>query len=258
MQEITSHPQGTFSWADLSTTDQDGARSFYTELFGWQAQEFPMGEGMTYTMLFLDGKAVGALSQIGPEFQEQGMTSHWNTYVTVDNVDEMTRKADKLGATVIEQPFDVFDQGRMSLIQDPSGGMLALWQPINNIGAGILHVPGAMTWNELLTRDEGAAQAFFSDLFGWRGERQENGYVLLFDGDRQAGGMMPIDEEWGDAPSNWMVYFAVDDVDEKARRAEELGGQVLNGPFDLPTGGRMAVIQDPQGAVFSVMRAMGQ
>jgi len=70
--------------------------------------------------------------------------------------------------------------------------------------------------------------------------------------------MMPIDEEWGDAPSNWMVYFAVDDVDEKARRAEELGGQVLNGPFDLPTGGRMAVIQDPQGAVFSVMRAMGQ
>lgn len=258
MQEITSHPQGTFSWADLSTTDQDGARSFYTELFGWQAQEFPMGEGMTYTMLFLDGKAVGALSQIGPEFQEQGMTSHWNTYVTVDNVDEMTRKAGELGATVIEQPFDVFDQGRMSLIQDPSGGMLALWQPINNIGAGILHVPGAMTWNELLTRDAEAAQAFFSDLFGWRGERQENGYVLLFDGDRQAGGMMPIDEEWGDAPSNWMVYFAVDDVDEKARRAEELGGQVLNGPFDLPTGGRMAVIQDPQGAVFSVMRAMGQ
>jgi predicted enzyme related to lactoylglutathione lyase len=253
MQEITSHPQGSFSWADLSTTDQDGARSFYTELFGWQAQEFPMGEGMTYTMLFLDGKAVGALSQIGPEFQEQGMQSHWNTYVTVDNADEMTQKAEELGATVIEQPFDVFDQGRMSLIQDPTGAMLALWQPVTNIGAGVLRTPGAMTWNELNTRDAEKAQAFFSELFGWRAEQQENGYVLLFNGDEQAGGMMTMDEEWGDAPSHWMVYFAVDDADETARRVEELGGTVLNGPFDVPMAGRMAVIQDPQGAVFSVL-----
>lgn len=254
MQEITSHPQGRFSWTDLSTTDQEGARSFYTQLFGWQTQDFPMGNGMTYTMLFLDGKAVGALSQIGPEFQEQGMQSHWNTYVTVDDVGEMTRRAEELGATVVEQPFDVFDQGRMSLIQDPTGGMVALWQPVTHIGAGVLRTPGAMTWNELNSHDVEKAQTFFSELFGWRGEQMESGYVVLYNDDEQVGGITPLDEQWGDAPAHWMVYFAVDDADATAQRAEALGGTVLNGPFDVPQAGRMAVIQDPQGAVFSVIK----
>ena len=129
------------------------AKPFYAELMGWEIEDVPMGEGMFYTMYKSDGEHVAGLSQMQPEMQSQGMPSHWSSYVTVDDVDALAGKVTELGGTVISEPFDVFDSGRMMVLQDPTGAIVCLWQAKNHIGSGLVNTPGAMTWNELTTND---------------------------------------------------------------------------------------------------------
>ena len=116
MGERTSHAPGTISWSDLGTTDPDAAKAFYTNLFGWEIEDLPIPDGGTYTMLRKDGKNAAALSAA-----QEGMPSLWNAYVTVESADDAAGKARGLGATVVAEPFDVMDAGRMAVIQDPTG-----------------------------------------------------------------------------------------------------------------------------------------
>ena len=128
---------------------------------------------------------------------------------------------------------------------------------MKHIGAVIVNEHGALCWNELLTNDTGKAGEFYTGLFGWSASEQDMGdmiYTVFMNGDRPAAGMMKIDKNWGDAPSNWLVYFAVNDCDGCVEEARSLGGQVFNGPMDIPGVGRMAVMSDPQGAVFAVIK----
>lgn len=157
----------------------------------------------------------------------------------------------------MKEAFDVFDVGRMAVVQDPTGAVFALWQPGKHAGAGVVNVPNSFCWNELATPDTGKAGDFYTGLFGWGKNVQEMGpmtYTSFTNGDRPAGGMYKPTPEMGEIPPNWLVYFAVDDADAKAQKASELGGKAIVPPSDIPGVGRFAVIQDPQGAVFGIIK----
>ena len=260
MGERTSHKPGTFSWADLSTTDPDGAKRFYADLFGWEHEDMPAGEGMTYTMSRIDGSYVAALSAQQDQERQMGIPPHWNNYVSVDDADATAAKVAELGGTVIMEPFDVFTSGRMAVLQDPAGAMFMVWQPRENIGAEVVNVPGALTWNDLTTPDPDAAAEFYGQLFGWRSEKMEGSgdvdYRIWWNGDRTNGGMLRLSDEMKavGVPPNWMPYFATASVDETRQKAEAAGGATVNGPNEVPQG-RFVVLKDPQGAVFAVVES---
>lgn len=254
MTEMTAYTPGTFCWTDLSTTDAAAAKRFYTQLFGWTAVDMPVGPDMTYTMLQIEGKDVTALYQQGPE--EQGMPPHWNSYVSASSAEDIAARAKALGGTVLVEAMDVMDLGRMAIVQDPTGAVLGVWQPKSYIGAGLIGQTGALCWNEVATRDTQKAGEFYTQLFGWTSKTEDMGgtfYTVFFKGDQMSAGMLQITPEWGDVPPHWMVYFAVDDCDASVEKAKSLGGQVLVPPRDVPGTGRFATLQDPQGAVFSII-----
>ena len=167
MQETPNYAPGTFCWVELGTTDSEAAKKFYTELFGWTPDDKPVGPGMVYTMLNLDGKNAGALYQLDPERIAQGTPPHWLSYVLVTSADESAAKAKELGATLLAGPFDVMTVGRMAVVQDPTGAVFALWQPKDHLGAGVVNVPNSFCWNELMTTDTAKDGDFYSGLFGW-------------------------------------------------------------------------------------------
>lgn len=255
MGERTSHPPGTFSWVDLATTDAAGAKRFYGELFGWEFEDSPVGEGVVYTMCRVGGKEVCALSEQGEQERSVGIPPHWNNYVTVDDVDALTTRARELEANVAMDPFDVMDAGRMSVVADPTGAFFSMWQPRSHIGARLVNVPGALTWNELATKDVERAKEFYGALFNWGFEAIDGGggmqYTLILNSDRSNGGIREQSEIEAGIPPNWVPYFAVDSVDDSVAKAGELGGRVLVQPMTVPAG-RFAAIGDPQGAVFAV------
>jgi predicted enzyme related to lactoylglutathione lyase len=246
---------GTFCWIDLATTDPAGARAFYGELFGWEAEEMPAGEAGTYTMLYLGGDEVGGLYEMDAGQREQGVPPYWFSYVSVDDADAIASRARKLGGTVHGEAFDVLDAGRMAVIQDPTGAVLGAWQPWGHIGASRVNDPGCFTWNELQTRDPEAAADFYAALFGWETQpHEENGqlaYVSIRNAGSSNGGIMPMTEQHGDAPPFWLTYFTVTSCDAAVGKVRELGGEVLAGPIDLGAG-RIAVVSDPQGAAFAL------
>ncbi len=257
MQEVKQYPSGTFSWIDLATTDAAAAKQFYGQLFGWEAHDMPAGEAGIYTMLTLAGREVAALYEMNADMRSQGVPPHWLSYVTVDDVDTTAEKAASLGGTLLSPPFDVMESGRMALIQDPTGAMFALWQARQHIGAKLVNMPGAFGWNELATRDIEKATAFYNALFGWdtmTAEMPTGNYTSFSNNGRAVGGMLEMTEEWGDIPPAWTVYFGVEDCDAAAQKVQDLGGAVLVPPTDIPDIGRFAVVQDPQGATFTVMR----
>lgn len=257
MVEKQSYNHGTFSWVDLVTTDQAAGKQFYTELFGWNVEDVEAGPGVYYSMFSKDGKHVAALSQMNDEMKSQGIPPQWNSYITVDNVDEMAAKAKELGGTVAAEPFDVFDSGRMTFVADPHQVAFAMWQPKQHIGAGLVNERNTFCWNELASKNVQESISFYTSLFGWGIEEMQtpNGpYQVIKNGEDFNGGMMQMTEEWGDVPPHWSVYFSVADCDEACEKIKSLGGSVVNGPFDAENVGRIAVVADPQGAGFMVMK----
>src|SRR6267143_744602 len=208
MATMTQHAPGTFCWPELATSDQPGAKKFYTSLFGWEFDDSPIGEGEVYTMLKLGNRPVGALFQMGK--REAGTPPHWSAYVAVTDADQSAARAASLGGKVIMAPFDVMDVGRMAVIQDPQGAVVALWQARKHVGAGVLDEPGALCWTELMTTDTNAASRFYTGLFGWTAEAMPMGpaaYTLFKRGEKSAGGMMAIAPEMGPMPPYWLGYF---------------------------------------------------
>jgi len=239
----TSYSPGTFSWAELVTSDAGAAKAFYTSLLGWDYDDQPVGDEAVYSMATRDGKHVAAL------FRDDSQPPHWNCYVTVASADAATAKAKDAGGNVLAEPFDVMDVGRMSVIADPTGAGLCLWEPRQHIGAQLVNTPGALTWNDLITPDAEAAMSFYGTVFGWEFEEipQAEGYRLIKNGDRTNGGVFPR----ADSPPGWIPYFGHADVDRAIEEVPDLGGQVLNGPVRMPQG-TIGVFTDPQGAVFSL------
>jgi uncharacterized protein len=243
MGERTSYTPGTFSWAELVTSDADAAKGFYTNLFGWEYDDNPAGdEAQIYSMAKRDGHYVAAL------FGDDSQPPHWNCYVTVASADETAGKAKDSGGGVMAEPFDVMEVGRMAVITDPAGAALCLWEPRAHIGATLVNTPGSMTWNDLVTPDADAAADFYGKLFGWTTEEVAGagGYRTIRNGERTNGGIMPQE-----GPAAWLPYFGHEDIDRLTPEIDGLGGKVHNGPVHLPHGS-FSVLGDPQGAVFAV------
>jgi predicted enzyme related to lactoylglutathione lyase len=246
---------GTFCWVDLATTDPAGAKAFYGELFGWEAEDTLGGGGGTYTMMRLDGDEVCALYEMEAERRDMGVPPHWLSYVSVGSADETAARAEELGGSVLMEAFDAAGFGRMAVIEDPTGGVFAAWEPRNLAGARRVNDPGCFTWNDLQTRDPETAADFYARLFGWETEPvKQNGnlvYVTIKNAGFRNGGVMPMTEQHGDAPSYWLTYFTVLSCDAAVERVRELGGEVLAGPMNIGAG-RIAVVSDPQGAAFAL------
>ena len=249
----TSYEPGTFSWVDLQTSDVAAAKDFYAKLLGWTYDEFPMGDGPFYSMAKVGGESVCALAGLHGE-----MKPHWNNYVTVASVDESAARVRELGGEVVQEPFDVFTAGRMLLLRDPTGGLLCLWEPRDNIGAGRVNDVGCLTWNELATGDPSRAAEFYGRLLGWTYEENDMGgpepYRSIKVGDRLNGGIRPRSEDSAGPAASWLPYFTTADADAAAAMAEAEGGRILMPPTTVPSPAqpRFAVLADPQGAPFAV------
>ncbi len=255
MPERTGYSHGTPSWLDLSSSDPGASRDFYGGLFGWDFEENPTDAGGTYVMASKGGKSVAGMMQQAPEQAEMGIPPMWNSYVTVDDVEDTTSRAAEAGGSVMMPAMDVMDAGRMAVIVDPTGGVLCLWQAKEHIGSEVVNEHGALTWTELITPDVDAAAAFYGATLGWGTEAMDMGeagtYTLFLNGGEQIAGAMPPPMEG--IPTHWGVYFAVDDCDACVAAAQGLGATVLNPPTDTPPG-RMATLADPSGATFSVIQ----
>lgn len=252
MATVTRYPNGTFCWTELAAVDATAASLFYTQLFEWEATPLPTGPSATYHMLYKGGQSVAALHHAGPGEEHE----RWRSFVAVDDVDEAVRAAAAAGATIVAEPFDVVDAGRMAEIRDPSGAALALWQGRAHIGAGRFGEPGAPCWFELATRDTEAAAAFVQAVFGWDSEIAPMGrstYTTFTRKGQPVGGMLQMTEEWGEVRPHWMVYFQVESIAAAMRRAKELGGTVLYGPLEAKGVGKFAILRDPQGVTFSAI-----
>jgi predicted enzyme related to lactoylglutathione lyase len=249
--ERTRYAPGTFCWADLATTDQAGAKAFYGELFGWEAEDTPVGDGVFYSMMRLDGKDVAAIAPQPQQQRDAGAPPVWQSYVSVEDADRAAERAKELGGTLHAPPFEVMDVGRMAVIQDPQGAYFIVWQPRRHIGAALVNAPGAFVWNELQSPDPEGSKAFYSELFGWTVapfEGSPEAYLAIRNGEANNGGIRELSKG---APPHWLVYFGTEDIDTALARVEKLGGTKIAGPIDIQIA-KMAVVKDPQGAVFAL------
>ena len=261
MPEFTSHPPGTPNWVDLMSPDVDASKAYYAAVFGWDAEDqFDDDGNRVYVMFSLGGKAVAGLGGQPPGMD--GMPAMWNTYVATADIAATADAVVAAGGTVMMPPMQVFDAGHMAIFTDPTGAAFSAWQAGEHIGAEIGNEPNTYSWNELMTRDEDTALAFYSAVFGWTYEDQDMGtmiYHVIAGGESGGlGGIMGMPPEMpAEVPSHWAVYFTVADLDAAIAKATAAGGQVVAEPMDVPGVGRMATLHDPANASFALMQPAG-
>lgn len=258
MTNVDKQPAGSFCWIELHATDQNAAKKFYSALFGWQANDMPMGPGDFYTIFRLEGRDAAAGCTLRPEERSQGIPPHWLIYIAVDNTDAAVSKGQQLGGKILAPAFDVMDAGRMAIIQDPIGAVFCIWQASKNVGIRIAHVHGTLCWADLSTPDVKGASHFYSGLFGWQlitDPKDPSGYLHIKNGEHHIGGIPPAAQHQPGVPPHWMAYFQVDDVDATANKAKGMGAKLHLPPMSMEGVGRMSVIADPQGAVFAIFKS---
>jgi len=252
MPEVTSYKQGEFCWAELATTDQPAAKKFYSSLFGWTANDQPMGPDMVYTMLELKGKAAGALYSQDKAQRENGIPPHWNIYVAVDNADETAKKIKAFGGKFMAEPFDVMDIGRMAIATDPDGAMISIWEGKLHIGASIKDELNTFCWYEVSVNNPEKEQKFYEGVFGWKTSVTPEYTELVMEGKPHMAGMTKIQPDWGHVLPHWTACVMVNDANATMEKAISLGARAVVPPMDMPGAGRYAVFADPQGAQLAV------
>lgn len=272
MPDRDGYPAGVPCWVDTTQPDPDAAAAFYGGLFGWELEDvMPPGSPIKYLIGRIRGRDVAAVSS-RPDGAPPGAV--WNTYVRVESADDAAAKVRDAGGSVLGDPFDVMDSGRMAVFQDPEGAVFCAWQPNQHQGSQVVNEHGSVNFNNLGTRDRAAAEAFYRAVFGWGvldlgggaawtlpgyGDHLETLNPGMRAGMAEMGAppgfedvvatIQPIPDDEPDTPAHWSVTFAVDDADAIADKAAELGGTVVAPPFDAPWV-RMTVINDPAGATF--------
>lgn len=273
MPERDGYIPGVPSWVDTSQPHPEAAVDFYRGLFGWEFEDvMPPGSEGKYFIGRVRGGDVAAVGSIPEAAPQMAM---WNTYVWVESADETAGKVRDAGGSVVMEPFDVMDAGRMAVFTDPEGAAFCVWQAKEHKGARIVNEHGSLNFNGLNTRDVDGAKAFYASVFGWTTLALPGGaemWTLPGYGDHlesfnpglrkqvaEVGGpegfadvvasINPIPDDQPDTPPHWSVTFATDDADATAAKATELGGDVIVPPFDAPWV-RMTIIKDPQGATF--------
>ena len=272
MPERDGYIPGVPCWVDTSQPDPEAAAAFYGGLFGWAVEDaMPPGSDGRYLIGRIDGRDAAAISSIPPGAPA---VATWNTYIWVDEVDASVATVRDAGGTVVAEPFDVMDAGRMAVVADPEGAPFCLWQARQHRGAGVVNAHGALNFNGLATRDVERAKAFYGAVFGWEVLSLPAGLMWTLPGygdhlEESTPGLRaqmeqmsappgfidvvaalrPIGPDDSATPAHWNVTFGVDDAEATAARAQELGGEIVSGPLDAPWT-RLVVIKDPQGASF--------
>lgn len=244
MGEVASYPNGTFCWVDLGTTDLQGAKRFYEGLLGWQAEEVETPDPGVYLVARIDGRDVAGLHD-----HSQGGAHDWDSYIAVDDLDATLAAVDELGGAVEYGPHDIPGSARMATITDGGRARVCLWQPEGFTGARLVNETGTWTWSDLSTTAPDGAEAFYRDLFGWTFRELAPGYHGISMGDLLIGGMRTM----GQGQASWVPYFVIEDAEEAAARAGELGGRVVVPPTDVPAG-RFVVAADPPGSVLGLVQ----
>lgn len=244
--------EGRFVWYELLTTDTASAISFYPDVVGWTTR--PWGGG--YTMWIGSQGPLGGTMALAHDAKHVGAPPHWTGSVRVTNVDEAVELARRRGGACPVGPMDIPEVGRYALIADPQGATIGVFEPAMVMDLHDTSKPGELSWNELMTSDHDAAFRFYSELFGWRKvlehDMGEMGKYLTFGRDGvQLGGMFTRPRGMP-APSAWLYYIRVSDLDASLARARAKGAYVLNDPMDVPGGGRIVQLADPQGAAFAL------
>ncbi|MEV0532438.1 VOC family protein [Kitasatospora sp. NPDC050463] len=236
-------------WVEHGSSDPDGAKRFYGELFGWQAEEIDAPpEAGDYTFMKLDGAIAAAVAPLYGE----GQPTAWTVSFAVDDADASAARITGAGGSIVVEPTEALGLGRFVVAADPSGALFALWQGQALAGVEVLNAPGALGWVELLTRDPDGARAFYPAVFDWT-VRPSEVYPQWGLAGADFGGMLTMDDRFPpQVPPHWLPYFAVADVDVTVSRAGNLGADVLMPPTSMPDGPRIAVLRDPQGAAFAV------
>jgi predicted enzyme related to lactoylglutathione lyase len=262
---------------DTSQPDPEAAVAFYSDLFGWEFEDvMPPGSEGKYFIARIRGGDVAAVGSV-PEAAPP--TATWNTYVWVESADETASKVRDVGGSVVMEPFDVMDAGRMAVFTDPEGAAFCVWQAKESKGARIVNEHGSLNFNQLNTRDVGGAKSFYGSVFGWQTLELKGGFLMwtlpgygdYLERDNPelrkqmaevgapegfedvVASLVPIADDQPDVPPHWGVTFSVDDADAIADKATELGGKVVAPPFDAPWV-RTTVIADPQGATFTASK----
>jgi hypothetical protein len=253
---MPDYAPGTPSWIELSSPDTDAAADFYAQLMGWSATAPGPAESGGYRMFQQGEKNIAGLMGI----MQEGQPTAWSTYISVADAEETAGKVKANGGSVLVEPMDVMDIGRMAVFADPSGAVFGVWQPKTFTGADLVNEPNSLCWNEVLTRDAETNKSFYPAVFGWDPRRPEfegapESYTVWQLDGRPVGGMMQMSDEYfpKEIPPHWGVCFAVADCDATVAKARALGATVTNEPMDMPIG-RFAGLIDPQGASFTVMQ----
>ena len=266
MPTVSQHSFGKYCWVDLSTTDPESARTFYGNLMGWEFDNLYDNGNFVYSMILLDGQHVAGMGQLQPAQIEAGMPPCWNSYVCVEDARATARKCESLGAQVLAGPMDIFDSGVLAALADPNGAVFSLWQPKVHRGFQVMMEPSSYLWAELYAHKPAEDAAFYQAAFGWDVDADPNpdnpGYYMFTqearegsdEWERRVAGILQIRPEMGPVPPHWNVYFQVADVDASLQKALDLGGEQLHPMVEIPMGGRLVGIKDPQGAVFTVMQ----
>src|SRR6185436_4149252 len=250
MASIANKP----SWVDLSSDDAGASREFYAKLFGWNVEVNPDPQYGGYALARIGGKDAAG---IGPKMDPNSPTA-WSLYIGTEDVDALAKQVTSAGGTVIMAPFDVGDQGRMAVFQDPAGAFISAWQG-TRMGGFQTNEPNSFGWAELNARGVDRALPFYTKVFGWTvktspmGEGQPDYNEFQIGGQSVAGAWEMNSNVPAEVPSYWQVYFAVDDVDAAFRKAIELGAKEVNAPTEYP-GGKFAIVTDPQGASFGLLK----
>jgi predicted enzyme related to lactoylglutathione lyase len=250
------------------TPDPEAATDFYTKVAGWETTPWEgasEAEGEPYIMWMAGEKAVGGRARLPEEAQAQGAPPHWLAYVTVPDTEAVVAKTKELGGAILMEPMTMPGVGTFAVVQDPQGAVFSPFTPEEGPG-GEVATPdvGHFSWHELYTTDHEAAFEFYSGLFGWKKtESMDMGEMGIYqmygpamDEPFSYGGMMNKPAEMP-GPPHWLYYIKVTDVHQAAARVTELGGQVLQGPMEVPGGDTIAMCMDPQGAAFALHASTG-
>lgn len=249
---------GPFVWYELMTTNTKGAKDFYSKVVGWGTQDMPM-PGMTYTLLTSGATQVAGLMDLPEDAKKMNTPPSWVGYVGVDDVDATAKKIKSLGGSVYVEPKDIPNIGRFAVVADPQKATFALFKgqnPPPQEQAADPSAPGRIGWHELLCADWQKAFAFYSDVFGWKKESAHDMgpmgvYQIFSAGGPPIGGMFNKPPE---VPvSFWTYYVNVAGVEPAADRVKAGGGQIANGPMEVPGGSWIVQCKDPQGAMFALV-----
>jgi predicted enzyme related to lactoylglutathione lyase len=258
LPEATWYSQGAFCWAECSTTDFEGAKAFYTDVFGLDFEETPIPGGK-YGQFQKNGKDVAGLTPQQDQEREQAIPPHWNTYIAVEDAELAAKDAERLGGTIVAPAFDVLESGRMAVVLDPTGAAISFWQAKDHIGAQIYAEDGAITWWELMTPDPKRAAEFYTQLFGYGTQDypvEKGSYFVLIHMDEQAAGITTPPQ--ADTPAVWTPYFQVADADATFEKATRLGASAMLPVTEQEGVGRFSWITDPQGAAVAFIQSTRQ